>query len=526
MNENNDQTETTRSFLQELLTQAPESLPILRQSFLKVLDLTADQRSNASDVGEVIMRDQALMANVIKVANSPAYHTRSPVKSPTHAVALLGFDVMRSMAVAAQLVEQAEDYGANKECLKRLLARSLVAANTALELGKATQYQDMGVLFTNTMLYTLGDLVLAFCRPDLSEKLEFERATSPNGVAKLELELLGQPLSRFGAAIAKHWHLPASLIDLLEKRPILTGQRLDTQQKQLEGLVHSANELSRCLLNPPSESREETFQDLKTLIPPSFGLKYETLVEVVIKAFANASQFSDIVKIDQSYFLPMTTESGVNTHLMSGHITQKILRAIQPTSEDHSRSIVDSQVSAPSVVIPGKKKPEARVIPVDFIQPFTIKALEIREPNALLTSAAEGLHFSCGFQRVVLSLIVPDDGMLKARVGYGPNVQTLLPLFNCSLKDNNFFIHALQGYNPIKIASLNPEVEAGRLPKEFLQKWGDHPCFVGPLFTPIKPIGLIIADQGTGNHNLTDGDYDTFVIVLSQVNTNLARLAR
>jgi HD-like signal output (HDOD) protein len=102
---------TKPSFLESLLEEAPETLPILRQSCIQVLNLTQDKRSSASDIGEIIMRDQAMMANVIKIANSPAYHTRMPVKTPTYAVALIGFDVIRAMVVAAQLIEQADSFG-------------------------------------------------------------------------------------------------------------------------------------------------------------------------------------------------------------------------------------------------------------------------------------------------------------------------------------------------------------------------------------------------------------------------------
>ena len=97
-------------------------------------------------LGEVIMRDQALMANIIKIANSPAYHTLTSVKTPTHAVAIIGFDIIRSIVVAAHSSwSKAEEYGANTECLKRLLARSLVAATESVELGKAIQLSRYGL---------------------------------------------------------------------------------------------------------------------------------------------------------------------------------------------------------------------------------------------------------------------------------------------------------------------------------------------------------------------------------------------
>ena len=224
------------TLFQQLTTQPPETLPILHQSCLQVLNLTSDQHSSASDVGEVIMHDQALLANIIKIANSPAYHTLSSVKTPTHAVAIIGFDVIRSIVVASQLVEHAQKYGANIDCLKRLLARSLVAATAAVELGKAIELEDEGFLFTNAMLYTLGDLVLAFCHPGVFEKLEYERGANLEEISKVEIDLIGRPLNILSSAVAKHWHLPDSLTVLLEKNLVLGNCRNENTTKKIRKL--------------------------------------------------------------------------------------------------------------------------------------------------------------------------------------------------------------------------------------------------------------------------------------------------
>ena len=75
---------TTPSFLESLFNDAPETLPILRQSCIQVLNLTQDKDSSASDISDIIKRDQAMMANIVKIANSPVYFTRVPVKTSTH----------------------------------------------------------------------------------------------------------------------------------------------------------------------------------------------------------------------------------------------------------------------------------------------------------------------------------------------------------------------------------------------------------------------------------------------------------
>ncbi|MEJ2231320.1 MAG: hypothetical protein P8X46_09080, partial [Nitrospirales bacterium] len=62
------------------------------------------------------------------------------------------------------------------------------------------------------------------------------------------------------------------------------------------------------------------------------------------------------------------------------------------------------------------------------------------------------------------------------------------------------------------------------MPADFLQAWGNQPGLAGTLYTPHKPIGLILVDRGPNRNTLSDTDFAAFALVLSQTNANLARL--
>lgn len=510
---------TTHSFLESLLEEAPETLPILRQSCIQVLNLTQDKRSSASDIGEIIMRDQAMMANVIKIANSPAYHTRMPVKTPTYAVALIGFDVIRSMVVAAQLIEQAESFGANTTNLKHLLARALVAGTQAQELGKAINYGEAGSLFTNAMLYSLGDLILALCRPDAAEQLEAIRREDPAKASKAELTLLGRPLHVIAAAMAKHWNLPDSLVQLLEKKPVWPKSRPEADQRIMEGIVRAANELSYCLLNPSSAGQEEVFQGLIKQFLPPFGLSFIQLEHTVSKAFMQASEIASAINIDRQHFLPTSNPGHAPVHNQQlQRLTQTIHQALAPEETSPNQSFEAVQKKPVSVQPPHT--------PDRVLLDFTLQAMNISEPSNLLTSATRTLYTSYGFERVWLALVVPGKDKLEAKIGYGPHSETIQATFHCPIKKGNFWDRLLHQFQPIQFASLVHEGEAGGISAAFLQCWGGQPGFVGTLYAPNKPIGLILVDRGPSGNALTDTDFATFAMVLSQTNANLARLTQ
>ena len=152
--------------------------------------------------------------------------------------------------------------------------------------------------------------------------------------------------------------------------------------------------------------------------------------------------------------------------------------------------------------------------------------MNISEPSNLLTVATRTLHTSYGFERVWLAFVVPGKNKLEAKIGYGPDSERIQALFHCPMTRGNFWDRLLHQFQPIRFASLVKEGEAGGMPADFLQHWGNQPGFAGTLYAPNKPIGIILVDRGSSGITLTDTDFAAFALVLSQTNANLARLAQ
>ncbi len=512
----------TPSFLEALLEDAPETLPILRQSCIQVLNLTQDKHSSASDIGDIIKRDQAMMANIVKIANSTAYSTRVPVKTPTHAVALIGFDVIQAMAVAAQIIEQADRFGAKTFCLKRILARALVAGTHAQEIGKAINYPEPGFLFTNAMLSSLGELILGLCRPDIAEQLEAIRLDDHEKVPKAELALLGRPLQTIAATMAKHWHLPDSLVQLLEKKAIWPTKPPEHDQQTMETIVRAANELSYCLMNPMATGQEKIFKAVVRQFLPPFCLSFPQLEDVVKKAFLQASEIASAIHIHPTHIIP-TTESD---HIpIQNPQLQKLTQAIQATLQPDDPE--PNKVQAASAPSPLSKQPHApSTLNKDHqLVEFTLAAMKVPEPSKLLTLATHTLYTSCGFARVLLAFAVPGKEQIEGKISYGEQGDAIQAAFHCPLIKGNFWHYLLHQYQPIQFLSLSDHNQTNEVPPNFQQLWGQSPGLAGSLYTPNKPIGLILADRGSEEH-IDEQDFAAFSLILAQTNANLARLAQ
>ncbi len=513
------------SRIEELLSTTGEDLPILRQSCRSILDCTDSDNSSANDVSEVIMRDQALMTKVIKLANSVVYATMNSVTTAFQAVRIVGFDVIRAIAIGAELIEQADERGGNSTELKRLLAQALVSATAAMELGEVSRHPKNGNLFTSTMLYTLGDLVLAHYVPDVYHRLEIARQTDPANVHALEIDMLGVPLKTFATMIAKEWGLPSQISQVIKANPHLDGKIWEKPQDKLVGIVYSANELGRCFLSSPSAFNQLTMRKLIEKIPQSLAIHPRSMKSILLQTFTKAAQFAKAVNIDQQYFLPNTQWAllpAPNPYLGLMTDIAKAAKAIKPKGEKITAPPLSQDSDLPPEETPQDSTTQD---PFTWLQEFSLKALTTGDANRILHLGAEGLHTAGQFERVVLILLSPETGMLEPRTGFGPKVKEQFPLFRCPINSHHLLAAATKRYEPMKVDNLQTEVQMGRLSPEFLQQWGKSTCLLGALMAKAKPVGVILVDRGITHTPITENDYSIFMMVLAQINMNLSRLA-
>ncbi len=180
----------------------------------------------------------------------------------------------------------------------------MISATVAQELEEACKFQKNPNLFTCTMLYTLGDLVVAHFLPSIYDALETARYAEPERVQVLERELLGQTFQRLAGKLAKNFGLPNNIIALIETKPNPSTQQWSTAHDRLEGLVVVANQLGDCLLSPPAPPVQDSLEELLAHLSKALGLSPEALKMITATAFQKSDEFSHILNIENRYFTP------------------------------------------------------------------------------------------------------------------------------------------------------------------------------------------------------------------------------
>ncbi|MDT8339751.1 MAG: HDOD domain-containing protein, partial [Sulfurimonas sp.] len=76
-----------------------KSLPPLSTTIIEINKIYADENSTIKDMAKVIEHDPMIIANILKIANSPLYGFGKEIKNAAQAVSLFGMNMTRSIAV-------------------------------------------------------------------------------------------------------------------------------------------------------------------------------------------------------------------------------------------------------------------------------------------------------------------------------------------------------------------------------------------------------------------------------------------
>jgi len=200
--------------LREII-EATGELPALPATTARLLRLMDDEAAGAAQVLEVIGRDPALTANLLKLCNSAYCGLRREVGAVQEALVLLGNRTVVQLAFATSLGDVLRGplagYRLERDALWR---HSLAVAIGAAHLvGAAGDRARRERAFTAGLVHDIGKLVL---NGPLKAKLQQLPQTGRLGALRQgERDVLGFDHAEAGQALAESWSFPPALTDVI-----------------------------------------------------------------------------------------------------------------------------------------------------------------------------------------------------------------------------------------------------------------------------------------------------------------------
>ena len=187
--------------------EACQSLPTLPAVALELVDLCQREEVDLQRISQTLSRDQALVARLLRTANSASVAARGRVTTVSRAVALLGTNTVLMLALGFTFLRGRKRTSAAGFDHAAHWRRSLLCAIAGRLLAER-EGLNPEELFLGGLLQDIGMLALAELSPEEYGSLVRDGAGDHARLAALERGRFGTDHAEVSALLARRWNLP------------------------------------------------------------------------------------------------------------------------------------------------------------------------------------------------------------------------------------------------------------------------------------------------------------------------------
>jgi HD-like signal output (HDOD) protein/ActR/RegA family two-component response regulator len=192
-----------------------DTLPSFPSAFMQIMTEINSEEPSVEAVADIVIKDPALTAKMLQVANSAAFGLAQKVNNPFEAVQFLGMATVRSLALSAHVFSSFEGAGLHGFSAQKLWDDALLCAQitrTIMQTEKAAE-TDIQDACTAALLRNTGQLMLAVNFPK-----EFQQAIERADqlmvpLPTAEQEIFGATHSGIAAYLFGLWGLSAPMVE-------------------------------------------------------------------------------------------------------------------------------------------------------------------------------------------------------------------------------------------------------------------------------------------------------------------------
>ena len=189
-------------------------IPSIPSVLQEILALADNPKTTAADLERIVSQEPALVAQLLKWVNSAFYSLPRRVSSVSHAMILLGFSTVKSIASGMVLINAFDGIsGLTPKYVNTIWQHTLVAANLIKIFAKKESTIKQDDLFLSAMIHDVGYLVL---KQYFGKKYDEVLDNTDFPEAEKENEVLGTNHIDIGVALLEEWKFPETVIQMVK----------------------------------------------------------------------------------------------------------------------------------------------------------------------------------------------------------------------------------------------------------------------------------------------------------------------
>ncbi|AZP11842.1 MULTISPECIES: HDOD domain-containing protein [Undibacterium] len=469
-----------------------ETLPTLGISIAKVLEITSSGEDPVSKLAHFVLADVALTQKILRLSNTLQYrsHAGGPVTTVSRAIFLLGFNAVKTSALAMLLVDGFSNKNQARSVRKELV-HSLCASIVARELAQRSKFADAEEAAVAALFKNIGKVLLASFDHQLHERIHLMETSAIDQASDAANFLLGCSYARLGEAVLQEWKIPDTIIQSLGPLPNGEVKKAQHRSDWLKQVASFSDAVAGIMFAPGAQASSQ-----------SLAARCSTLLP----------RFSKALELDKSHFEQMLDRVEIETRELAesmgiGLLQNAQVGAVDLSEEADASGLLDSEFmlstfdSAALQVAPrhpSGKPSNARDLLLAGVQDvMQMMASDQVKLNDMILLVLETLYSAMGFRFATACLRDMKQGAYVARVSVGELYAERQRRFVFPVKEEKDVFHLAMSNNVdlmisdaavAKIQNLLPQWHKDLLPDT-------RSFIILPLVLQKKAIGFFYADR-------------------------------
>ena len=279
-------------------------LPSPKGAALAVLRLTQKDSSTAAELAHAVEADPALVARLIKLANSCQFAGTRPILAIRDAISILGQNAVRGLTLAVSLMGQRQVHSCPGFDYDAFWSRALARAVAMRHVSGRVRVVQADEAFTLGLLSHVGELGLAGLFPKTYGAVRLSGGADTVRQLALERESYAFDHAELTAEMLLDWGFPEALVEpaLLFESHDAPASGMPSRLSLLVWLLRLGSLVATICL-APADSRQTWVQDLLTLGAEQ-GIEPAELLTLCDAAVADWADWSRLLQVDATTLPP------------------------------------------------------------------------------------------------------------------------------------------------------------------------------------------------------------------------------
>ncbi|MBD8532440.1 MULTISPECIES: HDOD domain-containing protein [unclassified Massilia] len=377
-----------------------EEMFALGGSIARVIELADADEKGPHDLAYFVLSDVALTQRILRLSNTVRYRTVSgtAVTTVSRAIALLGFDNVKTTALAMLLVDTL-DNGAHAGSVRIELEASLCASLVGREMAKLSFYQGAEEAAIGALFKNLGALLVASHEHARYREINQLSSGARHTPAQASQMILGCSYDTLCAAVLSEWKIPEVIV---RAQAALPAGALKTAANRAEWMRQVASfslEVARLL----AKSTDPAATPEARALLARYGAAFEMDAAGLERLFANVGEGM------QGLMESMNLQPLAKVEMEHGEgLPEVLMLATLDAGEEEEGAW------------PSGKPKNARELLLAGVQDVTqLRAGANTRVNDVILAVLETLYQALGFRFATVCLKDARAGQYRARVSFG-----------------------------------------------------------------------------------------------------------